>query len=366
MRLFLYGTLRYRPLLDLVLGHDRAAPVRARLPGFAARWVAGEAYPMIVEEPDAVAMGLVVEVTPEGRARLDFYEGGFGYGTRVVVLEDGSEAEIYWPDPGLAPAAPFDLDDWVRDWGEISLRAASEAMALYGDWSAVQVARVLPAWRARAQAQLSAHHPGPTRRRSPPGAARPETQRTGGYRGFFRLDRVNVAFDGFDGHRIGPLDREIFVAFDAALVLPWDPATDEVLIIEQFRFGPLMREDPVTRVFEPIAGLVDAGETPEDAARREAAEEAGLRIDEVLPMGQGYASPGYSTEYFHFFLARCDLAGAHGHVGGTASESESIRSHVLPLDEALDLVGTGEINATPLAFMLLWLDRHRRAGRDGD
>jgi hypothetical protein len=48
--LFFYGTLRHRPLLDLVLGPAGAARVRltpARLPGHAAHWVAGECFPMI-------------------------------------------------------------------------------------------------------------------------------------------------------------------------------------------------------------------------------------------------------------------------------------------------------------------------------
>jgi len=357
--LFLYGTLRHRPLLDLVLGRGDAAVRPGRLPGYRAVWVSGAAFPMIIEDPGGLAEGLVIEATAEDRARLDFYEGGFGYGTRSVTLEDGTGAEIYWPDPDLVPGAPFDLAAWARDWGEISLRAAAEVMAYHGQRPAAEVAAMLPAWRARAQAQIAAGIPLPSTRRSAPGAARPEVATRGGYRGFFRLDAVDVAFDGFDGRRIGPLPREVFIAFDAALVLPWDRARDEVLIIEQMRFGPLLRGDPASRVFEPIAGLIDAGETPGEAARREAAEEAGLTLAELTPMGGGYASPGYSTEFFHFFLAEADLAGADGRIAGEAGENESIRSHVMPLDEALALVDSGEINATPLAFMLLWLARHR-------
>jgi len=357
--LFFYGTLRHRPLLDLVLGHGRAAPRPARLAGHRARWAEGEAFPVLVEEPGALAEGLAFTPGPGDRERLDFYELDFGYGMRAVVLEDGTPAEVYWPGPGLAPGAPFDLAAWERDWAAITLRAAGELLALRGARPVAELAAMLPAWRARAQAQISAGAPGPSTRRSAPGAARPEVTPRGGYRGFFRLDAVDVAFDGFDGRRIGPLPREVFVAFDAALVLPWDRARDTVLIIEQMRFGPLLRGDPATRVFEPIAGLIDAGETPAEAARREAAEEAGLTLAELVPMGGGYASPGYSTEFFHFFLAETDLSGAHGRIAGAVSENESIRSHVLPLDEALALVDSGEINATPLAFMLLWLARHR-------
>jgi len=153
--------------------------------------------------------------------------------------------------------------------------------------------------------------------------------------------------------------REAFLAFDAALVLPYDPATDHILLIEQLRFGPLWREDPQPWVFEPIAGLVDAGEDPADTARREAMEESGLQLGALEPMVQVYASPGYSTEFFHCFLGVVDLSSFAASRSGLASEHEDIRSHVMPFDTAVALVQSGEINAGPLIMMLYWLAAER-------
>ena len=116
-------------------------------------------------------------------------------------------------------------------------------------------------------------------------------------------------------------------------------------------------------MLEPVAGLVDAGEDPADTARREAREETGLELGEMIPMARGYASPGYSTEHFHCFLALCDLSGEAGGLGGLEAEQEDIRSHVLPYDAAMALLDSGEITALPLATMLLWLARWREQAR---
>ena len=113
-----------------------------------------------------------------------------------------------------------------------------------------------------------------------------------------------------------------------------------------------------------MAGLVDAGEAPKETARREAVEEAGLALTDLRPMMQGYASPGYSTEFFHFFLGLCDLSAATGGLGGLPEESEDIRSHVISFDAAMALLDSGEVNQTPLAMMLLWLARYRSGLRE--
>ena len=48
--------------------------------------------------------------------------------------------------------------------------------------------------------------------------------------------------------------------------------------------------------------MIDLGETPETCARREAEEEAGLNISNLIPISKSYPSPGGSTTFFHSFL----------------------------------------------------------------
>lgn len=62
------------------------------------------------------------------------------------------------------------------------------------------------------------------------------------------------------------------------IVLPYDPIHDRVLLVEKFRAGPFARQGENPWCLEPIAELMDQGETPEEAGLREAHEEAGLTL----------------------------------------------------------------------------------------
>ena len=371
--LFFYGTLRHRPLLDLVLGPAGASRLRlmpARLRDHAARWVAGECFPMIGAEPGAEAEGVLAEgLWPEDLARIAFYEGGHLYAPLEVEVETAAgcaPARAFFPEAGgWTAGAPFDLGHWEARWSAITLHAAAEYMASYGRLSGGETARLFPRHRARAWSRLIAEGTSAPDGgvRAGPGRAAVEVRRIRRrHEGFFALDEVALSHPAFAGGRIDVV-REVFVGNDAALVLPFDPATGRVVLLEQFRAGPWRRGDARPWVLEPVAGLVDPGESPEDCARREAVEEAGLTLRRLVPVPGGYASPGASTEFFHMFVGLCDLDDGHVGPGGLDAEGEDIRTHVLTLDDALVLAETGEASVVPLTTLLLWaaLNRARLA-----
>lgn len=365
--LFFYGTLRHMPLLECVLDRpsSQIAYCDAELEDHCVTWVKDQPFPMIAAKAGSRATGIAVwDLTQRDIARLRFYEGGFEYDLSTVDLKTPSgthRAQVFFPQAGRWEAgAPWHLHDWTHAWGALNLNAAREVMGHFGSKSAGDIAHLLPFWRARGWARQMASAPAPARvRRLPEEGDVQITPLPPDPAGFFRLDSFEISHRRFDGAYSTPVPRSAFVAYDAALLLPYDPRTDRVLLIEQLRYGPLMRGDPRPWVLEPIAGLVDAGEAPEICARREAMEEAALELDELRPMMAGYASPGYSTEYFHYFLGLCDLSQVSGSLGGLAAEHEDIRSHVLSYEAALALLESGEINQTPLIVMLLWLARAR-------
>jgi nudix-type nucleoside diphosphatase (YffH/AdpP family) len=369
--LFFYGTLRYRPLLDLVLGPAGAARVRlspARLPGHLARWVQGECFPLIRAEKGAAEGVLAEGFLPEDIARLEYYEGGFLYGLSPMTVEAGArrvEARVFFPQDGAwAVGEPFDLDVWEARWGAITLNAAAEYMAGYGRFSAGEQVRRFPRMRARAWSRVMAEGARVTAEvRAGPGAATVEVlRRRRKHEGFFALDEVALVHPAFAGGRM-EVTREVFVSTDAALVLPYDPAHDRVVLIEQFRAGPWARGDRNPWVLEPVAGLVDPGESPEETARREAVEEAGLHLRQLVPVPGGYASPGATTEHFHMYVGLCDIDPAMEGPGGLDAEGEDIRTHVMSLDAALGLIATGDINVVPLQALLYWAALNRQSLR---
>ena len=179
------------------------------------------------------------------------------------------------------------------------------------------------------------------------------------HEGFFVTRTMQLRHPRFDGTQSDVVQREVFVATDAAIVLPYDPVRDRVLLVEQFRMGPYGRGDPRPWMLEPVAGRVDAGEDPADTARREAREEAGLELRGLEPIASHYCSPGCSTEYFHLFLGLADLPETHQGNGGLDAEHEDIRTHVLSYADAMRLLETGEADNGPLILSLIWLSKER-------
>ena len=192
------------------------------------------------------------------------------------------------------------------------------------------------------------------------------TDRSRVYAKFFALDEISLRHETFDGGISPQIDRAVFIGADAALVLPYDPLRDRVLLVEQIRMGPLARGDHTCWQLEPIAGHVDPGETPQAAARREAQEEAGITLSVLESVGNVYASPGNATEFFHIFVGLADLPDHIIGTGGLAAEGEDIRSHLMSFDDLMALADAQALANAPLVASAYWLARHReRLGSEG-
>jgi nudix-type nucleoside diphosphatase (YffH/AdpP family) len=223
-------------------------------------------------------------------------------------------------------------------------REAAEAAALMQGISYRALARV----RGRAEAS-------PVRRRRGFSAADVEPLGVGRpYARYFGIEEHELRHRRFDGSMSAAMARAVFTMGDAVTVLPFDPRTRSVLLIEQFRAGPYARRDPRPWCLEVVAGRCDAGEGPEATARREAREEAGVALGRVERIAGYYTSPGAVAEHVTAYVGEADLEAAGG-VHGLAEEHEDIRVIVLPLGEALELVAAGEVNVGPLLVSLLWL-----------
>jgi nudix-type nucleoside diphosphatase (YffH/AdpP family) len=230
-------------------------------------------------------------------------------------------------------------------------------MGHHGTRSREDVAQMFPQIRARAWSKVLAQLP-----KAPQGVFDGEIeieQQTRAYTGYFAVDEVDLRHPRFDGTMSEVLQRSYFVAGDAALVLPYDPIRDCVLVVEQMRMGPLGRGDPEIWHLEPIAGRIDPGETPQQAAIREAQEEAGLTLSGLEVVAQGYPSPGDSTGYYHIFVGVTDLPDSAAGVGGLASEDENIRSRLISFDDFIAMAERQALANTPLALLTYWLAYHR-------
>jgi ADP-ribose pyrophosphatase len=86
-------------------------------------------------------------------------------------------------------------------------------------------------------------------------------------------------------------------------------------------------------------------------------EETGFLPKKIERLGGFYSSPGYCTEYLHFFLAT-DLVSSPLQ----AEDSENIKLVRVKLDEVLGLIKSGKIcDAKSIAALLFFLDYRKSA-----
>jgi ADP-ribose pyrophosphatase len=365
--MFFYGTLCDLELLEIVLDRSRdiIEMYPARLMDHGAYWAKTQNYPVIIPEIGRVTQGLYVpNLSDIDIKRLDFYESGFVYEPETVrVHTDLGEHEVlvyYCHDQSVVSDRPWNLADWQTSWGITIRRAIRELMDQFGKIDPQDFDRWYPFCEDRAHAWAIAQADDRERAENGAGDCAVEIlAHDSAYTKFYALKDVTLRHRRFDGSMSEPLDRALFVSRDAAMVLPYDPVGDRILLVEQFRMGPWGRGDRLPWMYEPIAGMIDLGETPIEAAEREAKEEAGLKDVVLKPMFEGYPSPGASTSYFHFFLGLCDLSGYDDGIGGLQNEGEDIRTHIMSFDAAMELVMTGQCRVLPLTTALLWLAQYR-------
>ncbi len=360
---FIYGQLLDPAIRARVLGAEHGV-TRADMPSHGARATDCPSPPFSVPTAGDLSGLLLEDLSQEARARLDFYMQVQGLTrSRGEVLDgQGVRACEYFSADEAAPAAqPWRYQDWPAPCRAVTQQAADEIMRDFGQRPVPAVRARLDMIQQRAASRVrgaAAKYPARLRADWGPGAVR-ESDHRQPYGGFFTVEESTLSFRRFDGTMSPPVDRAGFVGGDAALVLPYDPARDRVLLIEQFRFGPWLRRDPRPWLLEPIAGRVDALETPEDCARREAREEAGLDLNRLIRAPEYYPSPGVDTEFFYTFLGLADLSGRDRMIGGLASEHEDIRLHVVGFDALMGLVSSGEVTNGPLVLLALWLAQNR-------
>jgi len=183
------------------------------------------------------------------------------------------------------------------------------------------------------------------------------TSRETVYEGFYQIDSIRFRHELHVGGSTGDIQRELFVRGNVVGVVAYDPSTDRVALLEQFRIGA-MHQRPDPWLMEIVAGMIDTDESPEEVAIREAREEAGLELSKLSLISHYLASPGASTEEVYIYFAETDLSRIGGHFG-LAEENEDIRAVTVPAEEAFDMMERRVIKNALSIIGLQWLKLHR-------
>jgi ADP-ribose pyrophosphatase len=139
---------------------------------------------------------------------------------------------------------------------------------------------------------------------------------------------------------------------DAAIIFPLTKE-GEVVLVRQYR-PPLERME-----LGLPAGLVEEGEKPEAAARRELLEETGYSGGEWEPLGSLASSPSLKDNWAYLFLAR----GVEETSAPDPDEHELVEVVKVPVGEIMVLIREGEIvSSSGVAAAMLALERLRATG----
>lgn len=358
---FLCGPFLHPPVLEAALGRLPQTDA-VILPDHALELPEGTFWPVIRPSAGAQVPGLRLSAGAEDLARLEFVAEVLGLAPAPLAAETAAgraTMQVYRMAAGDA-APPWQMEIWLPRWGATLAATLEDVMALRGQRSAAEVARRFGLMLVRGGSRARAVVPAPTtaRHRATPADVVVDRFRQP-YAHFFAIEEYDLSYRRFDGSRSPQINRAVFVSGDAVTVLPYDPRRDRVLLIEQFRAGPLGRGDPQPWLLEAIAGRIDPGETPQDAARREAVEEAGLTLGALERVAGYYPSPGAKSEYIYSYAALCDLPDGVEGVFGVAGEAEDIRGRLIGFDAFMALVASGEVDNAPLLVTALWLQRER-------
>lgn len=157
------------------------------------------------------------------------------------------------------------------------------------------------------------------------------------YDGWYRLHRLGIEMS--DGHVV---ERHLLECRTAAAVLPYDPVRRVAMLVSQPRAAVIACGQ--APLLEAIAGNLD-GQEPEDCARQEALEEAGLQLrGQMQPVACIWPMAPIATERVHLYLTEYFAEDRVGAGGGAAGEHEHVATHEIALDELRAMAQDGRLS----------------------
>ena len=179
------------------------------------------------------------------------------------------------------------------------------------------------------------------------------------YDGFYKLYKINFNHKKYNGNWINNVSREVFGGAHVGAVLPYDPEKKKIILINQFRSGLFQREEnPVT--IEISAGIIEEGENPEEASKRECYEETGCKVKKTSKICSFYPAPGSSESYYHVYLGEID-AFKGDRITGQENENEDIFVKSYDVSEVRELLKQKKIinGLTLIALQWFFLEYYK-------
>lgn len=179
------------------------------------------------------------------------------------------------------------------------------------------------------------------------------------YQGHIVHYMTEFKFKLFNGGVSRVLNRERIDKRHAAAVLLFSPKQDSLLMIEQCRHAVIGSGADSPWLLDVVAGHIEDGDTAEETGIKESKEEAGVKVNKLIRICDYLASCGHSNEKTTLFCGLVDSDMSGGDVLGVEAEDEDIKTHLIKVDDAFDLLNDGKILTAAAVISLMWLKSER-------
>ncbi|MGE0589484.1 MAG: GDP-mannose pyrophosphatase NudK [Cyclobacteriaceae bacterium] len=173
---------------------------------------------------------------------------------------------------------------------------------------------------------------------------------------WYVLRKITYEYTKKDGTRLTQT-REAYDRGNGATILLYNKDQRTVILTRQFRLPTYVNGNESGMMIEACAGLLDK-DNAEDCIRRETEEETGYKVTAVRKIFEAYMSPGSVTEILHFFVAEYAKEMKVNEGGGVAHEEENIEVLEIDIDEAMNMISTGDIKDGKTIMLLQHVKLH--------
>jgi nudix-type nucleoside diphosphatase (YffH/AdpP family) len=173
------------------------------------------------------------------------------------------------------------------------------------------------------------------------------------YSDFFKIESAVLRYERFDGKMSPTMRRLKFERGDSVAALLYNIDTGKVILTNQFKYPTYGKTDGW--IIETVAGVLEKGESPEDAIRREILEEVGYKANELDYIATFFLSPGGTSERILLYYAVVQNAGRVSVGGGLSAEGEDIQLIEWDLSDFLGKLASGQLADAKTIIAALWL-----------
>jgi len=170
---------------------------------------------------------------------------------------------------------------------------------------------------------------------------------------WYTLRKITYQYSKKDGST-QKQSREAYDRGNGATILLYNKEFKTVILTRQFRLPTFVNGNETGLLIEACAGLLDK-DNAEDCIKREAEEETGYKVNDVKKVFEAYMSPGSVTEILYFFIAEYAKSMKVANGGGVEHEEENIEVLEFSIEDAMKMIGTGEIKDGKTIMLLQFI-----------